>query len=181
MRRRKAICSRVHFTQYNNNLQFRVPLFRHGALACSIVSQQPPPCLLSPRSTQQPTAAQNSRSQVCIVVASQLERSNTHRSCYSNRQCLEADGKLEGLDRGTVILRAMVDTESLQTASLYINNQLLSRGLLRDGQSIDFVNTRASDEEGALIAGRIISIVNDLILRRDVRSPPQERQLDYSR
>ncbi|RCI12156.1 hypothetical protein L249_0967 [Ophiocordyceps polyrhachis-furcata BCC 54312] len=62
----------------------------------------------------------------------------------------------------------MVDPESLQTASLYINNQLVSRGLLRDGQTIDFAHVREQGPEAAeKTAGRIISIVNDLILRRD--------------
>ncbi|GAB0135396.1 hypothetical protein EsDP_00003736 [Epichloe bromicola] len=61
----------------------------------------------------------------------------------------------------------MIDTDNLRTASLYINNQLLSRGLLRDGDSIDFAGTRRSDEEDAEVLGRIISILNDLILRRD--------------
>lgn len=62
----------------------------------------------------------------------------------------------------------MIDTDNLRTASLYINNQLLSRGLLRDGDSIDFAGTRRSDEEDAEVSGRIISVLNDLILRRDV-------------
>lgn len=62
----------------------------------------------------------------------------------------------------------MVDTENLRTASLYINNQLLSRGLLRDGQTIDFASAGKGGEDPAT-AGRIIGIVNDLILRRDVR------------
>ncbi|RDA87148.1 hypothetical protein CP532_4288 [Ophiocordyceps camponoti-leonardi (nom. inval.)] len=62
----------------------------------------------------------------------------------------------------------MIDPESLQTASLYINNQLVSRGLLRDGQTIDFAHVREEGPEATgKTAGRIISIVNDLILRRD--------------
>lgn len=63
------------------------------------------------------------------------------------------------------------EMENLRTASLYINNQLLSRGLLRDGQSIDFANP-ACNEHGGLPAamGRIMSVVNDLILKRDVRT-----------
>jgi hypothetical protein len=61
-----------------------------------------------------------------------------------------------------------MDTDNLRTASLYINNQLLSRGLLRNGQSIEF--SRPDRGEGGLEAnmGRIMSVVNDLILRRDV-------------
>ncbi|KAM4066028.1 afadin- and alpha -actinin-Binding domain-containing protein [Hirsutella rhossiliensis] len=61
----------------------------------------------------------------------------------------------------------MIDTENLCTASLYINNQLVSRGLLRDGQAIDFAQMAGDDRGSAAMAGRIISILNDLILRRD--------------
>ncbi|KHN94302.1 Afadin/alpha-actinin-binding protein [Metarhizium album ARSEF 1941] len=61
----------------------------------------------------------------------------------------------------------MVDTESLRTASLYINNQLLSRGLLRDGDTIDFASAGKCSEDSAALSARIISILNDLIIRRD--------------
>lgn len=62
----------------------------------------------------------------------------------------------------------MIDSENLRTASLYINNQLLSRGLLRDGQSIDFADpSRGCGVEATM--GKVMSVVNDLILRRDVR------------
>ncbi|KAI0406029.1 Afadin and alpha-actinin-binding-domain-containing protein [Xylaria palmicola] len=61
----------------------------------------------------------------------------------------------------------MIDPENLRTASLYINNQLLSRGLLRDGQNIDFADPEGSDGGVETAMGRIISVVNDLILRRD--------------
>lgn len=62
----------------------------------------------------------------------------------------------------------MIDTENLRTASLYINNQLLSRGLLKDGQSIDFANPGRGDGDTVATMGHIMSVVNDLILRRDV-------------
>ncbi len=64
-----------------------------------------------------------------------------------------------------------MDQDNLRTASLYINNQLLSRGLLRNGQSIDFA--RPDRGEGGLEGsmGRVMSVVNDLILRRDVCFP----------
>lgn len=64
----------------------------------------------------------------------------------------------------------MIDSQNLRTASLYINNQLLSRGLLRDGQNIDFANPEAGKGDVGLEStmGQIISVVNDLILRRDV-------------
>lgn len=61
----------------------------------------------------------------------------------------------------------MVEVENLRTASAYINNQLLARGLLRDGQTIDFAG-HGKSEDISVTAGRIISVVNDLILRRDV-------------
>jgi hypothetical protein len=63
----------------------------------------------------------------------------------------------------------MIDTNNLRTASLYINNQLLSRGLIRDGQSIDFADPAADDGDVSASMGRIMSVVNDLIIRRDVR------------
>ncbi|KAL7786647.1 Afadin and alpha-actinin-binding domain-containing protein [Trichoderma ceciliae] len=61
----------------------------------------------------------------------------------------------------------MIDTENLRTASLYINNQLLSRGLLRDGRDVDFTDLGEGGFGTAESASRIISILNDLIIRRD--------------
>lgn len=66
----------------------------------------------------------------------------------------------------------MVELDNLRQASLYINNQLLSRGLLRDGQTIDFTDPGETNAEVAATMGRVIAVVNDLILRRDVRSLP---------
>lgn len=62
----------------------------------------------------------------------------------------------------------MIDLDNLRTASLYINNQLLSRGLLRDGQSINFAHPGDNDNSLADTMGCIMGVVNDLILRRDV-------------
>jgi hypothetical protein len=61
-----------------------------------------------------------------------------------------------------------METDNLRTASIYINNLLLARGLLRNGQAIDFA--RPDKDEAGLEStmGRIMSVVNDLILRRDV-------------
>lgn len=75
----------------------------------------------------------------------------------------------EKIHKETAPLFATMDQNNLRTASLYINNQLLSRGLLRNGQNIDFA--RPDKGEGGLEAqmGRVMSVVNDLILRRDVR------------
>ncbi|RYP46650.1 hypothetical protein DL768_007163 [Monosporascus sp. mg162] len=61
----------------------------------------------------------------------------------------------------------MIDSENLRTASLYINNQLLSRGLLRDGQNIDFADPGRCDGGVQATMGKVMSVVNDLILRRD--------------
>lgn len=65
-----------------------------------------------------------------------------------------------------------MDPDNLRTASLYINNQLLSRGLLRNGQNIDFARPDRGVSEGGegleKTMGRVMSVVNDLILRRDV-------------
>ena len=60
-----------------------------------------------------------------------------------------------------------MESDNLRTASLYINNQLLSRGLLRNGQTIEF--SRPAQGEGGVegTMGRVMSVINDLILRRD--------------
>ncbi len=65
----------------------------------------------------------------------------------------------------------MIDTENLRTASLYINNQLLSRGLIKDGQCIEFCDLGRDENDDADTVGRIMSLVNDLIIRRDVSTP----------
>ncbi|CRK11334.1 hypothetical protein BN1723_017225, partial [Verticillium longisporum] len=62
------------------------------------------------------------------------------------------------------------DNDNLRTASLYINNQLLSRGLLSDGHSIDFARPERNPGGVEATMGRVMSIINDLILRRDVSS-----------
>ncbi|TPX13253.1 uncharacterized protein E0L32_006226 [Thyridium curvatum] len=51
----------------------------------------------------------------------------------------------------------MIETENLRTASLYINNQLLSRGLLRDGQSIDFADPSRGGDVAATM-GKVMSV-----------------------
>ncbi|KAI0386807.1 Afadin and alpha-actinin-binding-domain-containing protein, partial [Hypomontagnella monticulosa] len=61
----------------------------------------------------------------------------------------------------------MVDPDNLRTASLYINNQLMSRGLLRDGHNIDFANPDAGEGGIGATMGKVMSVINDLILRRD--------------
>ncbi|KAI1476776.1 Afadin and alpha-actinin-binding-domain-containing protein [Daldinia eschscholtzii] len=61
----------------------------------------------------------------------------------------------------------MVDPDNLRTASLYINNQLLSRGLLRDGNNINFADPESGDGGVQGTMGKVMSVINDLILRRD--------------
>ncbi|KAJ4860282.1 afadin- and alpha -actinin-Binding domain-containing protein [Trichoderma breve] len=61
----------------------------------------------------------------------------------------------------------MIDTDNLRTASLYINNQLLSRGLIRDGHDINFADFGERGLGSPRNASRVISLLNDLILRRD--------------
>ena len=62
-----------------------------------------------------------------------------------------------------------MEAHNLQAASTYVNNILLARGLLKSGQAIDFANPE--NEEGGTDAtmARVINLVNDLVLRRDVR------------
>ncbi|KAI9660149.1 MAG: hypothetical protein M1821_001501 [Bathelium mastoideum] len=61
-----------------------------------------------------------------------------------------------------------MESTSLKTASTYINNLLLARGLLRDGEPIAFEQARTyrGRDEDATMA-KIMSLVHDLILRRD--------------
>ncbi|KAM0520134.1 hypothetical protein ACHAPE_003411 [Trichoderma viride] len=73
----------------------------------------------------------------------------------------------------------MIDAENLWTASQYINNQLLSRGLLRDGRDIDFTSLGEDEYSTVETATRIISILNDLIIRRD-RDAEQRESLSVA-
>ena len=63
-----------------------------------------------------------------------------------------------------------MNPSNLPTASVYINNLLLSRGLLRNGVPIPFA--KPSDAEGGggtdATMARIMNLVHDLVLRRDV-------------
>ncbi|KAL8850539.1 MAG: hypothetical protein Q9221_004496 [Calogaya cf. arnoldii] len=60
-----------------------------------------------------------------------------------------------------------MDPRSLSTASTYINNLLLSRGLLRNGTPIDFATQEKSAGGGEAAMVKIMNLVHDLILRRD--------------
>ena len=60
--------------------------------------------------------------------------------------------------------------QSLRTASSYINNLLLSRGLLRNGQPIDFASPAEAEDGLDATMAKVMNLVHDLILRRDVSS-----------
>lgn len=74
-----------------------------------------------------------------------------------------------------------MDQADLQSASTYINNLLLSRGLLRDGNTIDFARLAAparskkKPEDGkeadtGRITAQAMNLIHDLILKRDVNN-----------
>jgi hypothetical protein len=62
-----------------------------------------------------------------------------------------------------------MEAQNLCTASDYINNLLLARGLLRNGKPIDFARAAGADGNSDATTARIINLVHDLVLRRDVR------------
>lgn len=62
-----------------------------------------------------------------------------------------------------------MESQNLEAASKYINNLLLARGLLKNGKPIDFAQTDDGDGTEATMA-KVINLVNDLVLRRDVRA-----------
>jgi hypothetical protein len=62
-----------------------------------------------------------------------------------------------------------MEGQNLRTASDYINNLLLARGLLWNGKSIDFARPACATGDTDATMARIINLVHDLVLRRDVR------------
>ncbi|RMZ91086.1 hypothetical protein DV736_g1677, partial [Chaetothyriales sp. CBS 134916] len=56
---------------------------------------------------------------------------------------------------------------ALQNASSYLNNLLLARGLLANGNPIDFASTSTSKDNADTKQSQIINLIHDLILRRD--------------
>lgn len=73
-----------------------------------------------------------------------------------------------------------MNSENLKTASLYINNQLLCRGLLRHGRGIDFALLESSDDTTDTAAS-IMRVVNNLILLRDRDAAQREKAADTIR
>lgn len=64
-----------------------------------------------------------------------------------------------------------MELQSRQTASSYINNLLLSRGLLRNGTPIEFAKPEEAEGGIHVTMTQVMSLVHDLILRRDVLTP----------
>ncbi len=64
-----------------------------------------------------------------------------------------------------------MDSQNLQTASAYINNLLLARGLLRNGKPIEFARPSKAEDGKTATMARILNLVHDLVLRRDVSTP----------
>ena len=62
-----------------------------------------------------------------------------------------------------------MDLQNLETASHYLNNLLLARGLLRDAAPLDFAHAGAAKDGLGTTMIQIIRLVHDLVLRRDVR------------
>lgn len=61
-----------------------------------------------------------------------------------------------------------MDSRNLLTASSYINNLLLSRGLLRNGAPIEFADPAKAEGGVDATMAKVMNLVHDLILRRDV-------------
>ena len=61
-----------------------------------------------------------------------------------------------------------MDPQNLQTASAYVNNLLLSRGLLRNGTPIEFAKPSRGEGGANATMAQIINLAHDLVLRRDV-------------
>lgn len=61
-----------------------------------------------------------------------------------------------------------MESQNLQAASTYVNNILLARGLLKGGRAIDFADPENEDGGTDATMARVINLVNDLVLRRDV-------------
>ncbi|KAK2796842.1 hypothetical protein FQN50_009403 [Emmonsiellopsis sp. PD_5] len=67
-----------------------------------------------------------------------------------------------------------METQNLHTASEYINNLLLARGLLRNGKPIDFAHPENAPGGTDATMARVINLVHDLVLRRDRESEQRE-------
>lgn len=61
----------------------------------------------------------------------------------------------------------IMESQSLERASQYLNNLLLARGLLSNGKPIDFACPERDGQPTTITMSRVINLVHDLILRRD--------------
>lgn len=62
-----------------------------------------------------------------------------------------------------------MDSDTLHTASTYLNNLLLARGLLKNGKTLDFAKPTRETR------AQIINVVHDLLLRRDREQEHREQ------
>ena len=83
----------------------------------------------------------------------------------------------EGFKPERLLISMTMDLQNLQTASHYLNNLLLARGLLRDATPLDFASPAAAKGGLESTMAKVISLVHDLVLRRDV-SLSRQRRLD---
>ena len=63
-----------------------------------------------------------------------------------------------------------MNSSNIETASSYINNLLLARGLLRNGQPLELAHPSRGEGGKEMTMARIVTLIHDLILRRDVCS-----------
>ena len=61
-----------------------------------------------------------------------------------------------------------MDPQNLQTASHYVNNLLLSRGLLRSGAPLEFADPSKDEGGRESMMAKVINLIHDMVLRRDV-------------
>jgi hypothetical protein len=97
---------------------------------------------------------------------------------FSSRTCTTtiSPGRSEGRNkprrRSCLAIQTTAMENDLQTASTYVNNLLLARGLLKNGKPIHFATPENESGGAAATMIRIVNLVNDLVLRRDVSTLP---------
>jgi hypothetical protein len=74
----------------------------------------------------------------------------------------------------TTIVAFPMDSHSLESASTYLNNLLLARGLLRNGKAIDFARSDSASGGSESTSAKIINLVHDMVLRRDREAEQRE-------
>lgn len=68
----------------------------------------------------------------------------------------------------------IMESQSLERASQYLNNLLLARGLLSNGKPIDFACPERNGQPTTTTMSRVINLVHDLVLRRDQDAEQRE-------